>query len=205
MTLRFAAALAFLMGVATLVLYFQVLGKGPWADPAARHLRAMKDRATAPESTEGIELDALVQLPRHAPLPERVRLEGRGVVAEGYVQRILRAVDGDFHLDVTAQSPGARGAFHPYAVVEVTPAWHARFGPYDRMLQVLRPRLGGASGWDGGPTRVRLTGWLLYDEPHERRAPRRRYPNTLCAWEIHPVTRIEVWDETLGRFTEYAP
>jgi len=204
-TLRIAAALSLFLGTATLLGYFHVLGKTPWASAEARHLRAMKDRTTAPRSPEAVPFAELARLPRHLPLAERARLERRGVVVEGYVQRMLRAVDGDLHLDVTAESPGASGPLQHYAVAEITPSWRARFGSYDRLVEALRPRIGGAAAWEREPRRVRLTGWLLYDFPHERRALRRRYPAALGAWEVHPVTRLEVWDEALGRFREHTP
>jgi hypothetical protein len=38
---------------------------------------------------------------------------------------------------------------------------------------------------------VRLSGWLLHDFEHA--GPARAW--RVSAWEIHPVTAIEVWDE----------
>ncbi len=38
--------------------------------------------------------------------------------------------------------------------------------------------------------RVRISGWLLYDYPHARDIGNWR----ASAWEIHPVTLIEVWE-----------
>jgi hypothetical protein len=92
-------------------------------------------------------------------------------------------------------------------VAEVTPSWRARHPgwSYDRLIEALRPAEGGLAPWDGGPRRVRLSGWLLYDETHERRPPRPRRPPALAAWEVHPVTRIEIWDPGAARFTEVAP
>ena len=37
---------------------------------------------------------------------------------------------------------------------------------------------------------VRISGWLLFDPQHTNHL--KKYRSTL--WEIHPITKIEVWD-----------
>jgi len=59
------------------------------------------------------------------------------------------------------------------------------------------------TAWDGGPRRVRLTGWLTYDFPYEGAHNRPGFPPRIASWEIHPVTRIELWDDTLAAFVDY--
>jgi hypothetical protein len=41
----------------------------------------------------------------------------------------------------------------------------------------------------GHASRVRITGWLFLDNDHPTDLDRQR----ATLWEIHPVTRIEVW------------
>ncbi len=65
-------------------------------------------------------------------------------------------------------------------VVETTPrvrAAHPRWTP------------GRLDPWVDAPDSVRISGWLLFDPVHRNHLG--RYRQTL--WEIHPVTRIEVW------------
>jgi hypothetical protein len=202
-TLRIAAVFGVLVGLAGITAYFHLLGKAPWTSMTERLLREHKDRSTAPASFEPMTLAAVAALPRRASLATRAPLERRGVVVEGYVQRMLRAVDGDFHLDLAPEPRGQ--AFSPYVVAEITPSWRrgSSTWSYDRLLDAFGPLRGGETPWAGGPRRVRLRGWLLYDEPHEVRPVRTRYPPALAAWEVHPVTGIEIWDDGLGRFQEY--
>ena len=205
MTLRLAAAMSVFIGIATFLVYLQLLGKGPLANPVSRHLRAGKDRGTSPPAASPIDHPAMFLLPRRAPLATIGPIEARGVTLEGYVQRIRHAVDNDFHLDVAAEPRGPDGAPQPYAVAEITPRWRAgssNWG-YERLLATLRPNRGGATPWDQGPSRVRFTGWLLYDYQHEHRLPRPGRPVAVAAWELHPVTRIELWSDSLGRYMEY--
>ena len=42
--------------------------------------------------------------------------------------------------------------------------------------------------------RVRISGWLLHDYPHLKDVGAWR----ASAWEIHPVTKIEVWNSERG-------
>jgi len=201
--LRAAAAVAAALGLAALGAYLHEVGQGPFAPLAARHLRAMKDRDTAPGRCDTLSFAAFAALPHGRPVGEDSALERRGVVLEGWVQRALHAPDGDLHLEL-APAPRAPGAPDTlYATCEITPAFR-RGAPawgWERLLQALRPNRGGATQWAGGPRRVRIAGWLLYDVEHEERiarAPGRR----LGAWEIHPVTAISVWSDDARAFVE---
>ena len=62
--LRLAGALALAVGAVGLLGYLRVVGKGPFATPAERHLRAMKDRVAAPDSFAPIGFDGMIALPR---------------------------------------------------------------------------------------------------------------------------------------------
>ena len=72
---------------------------------------------------------------------------------------------------------------------------------------MLRPVLGGPTAWPGGTRRVRVSGWLMYDWQHDKPFEAHREGRTaprLTGWEIHPVTRIEAWNDTLERFVDVA-
>ncbi len=203
MILRIAAALTLLAGLGALAAYLHVMGRFPTASVAARHLRTMKDRVTPPDSVAKSSYDAFAAMPRHLPLAEFAPRERRAVSLEGYVQRMLRAADDDIHLEV---APLPRRPGDPnlrYVTAEITPQWRAgsqRWG-YERLLQAFRPNTGGVTPWDSGTRRVRVSGWLLYDYEYEGASG--YGPIRLSSWEIHPVTRIELWSDSLGRYTDY--
>lgn len=180
-------------------------GRGPLASPRLRHLRAMKDRAEAPPEYEDFALDGFRALPARLPLAELAGIERRGVRVEGYVRRIERSFDGDFHLTVVAAPSAPPGRSERYVTSEITEHW--REGSTRWTLEGLRAALGSDSAarppGTRHPRRARLSGWLMddlwcdalpawvFDRSHR-----------LSAWEIHPVTRIEVWDDARGQFVE---
>jgi hypothetical protein len=205
--LRSLAVLVFAAGAAALVAGLALLGRAPGLPEATRHLRAMKDRLDPPARVEPFEMREFAELPHVMPLAARAAIEARGVQMTGWVQRMMLSGDGDLHLELveTPRPPGERDS--AYVVAEVTPLWreHAPGWAYDSLLVALRPNRGGRTPWEAGPRRVRLTGWLLFDHPYDRQvsswsllhgAPRR------TGWEIHPVTRIELWDSAQGSWQE---
>ena len=118
-------------------------------------------------------------------------------------QRILRAPDGDIHLDF-APVLDRQGRLLPFVSAEITPEWsrgseHWRY-PY--LVAAFRPNAGGVTPWDSGPRRVRLRGWLMYDYVYEGQRPPFGFPPKISFWEIHPVTGIELWNDRAGRFAE---
>ncbi len=207
MTLRIAAIASLVLGVTILLLYLTVVGKTPWAGFAAMHLREMKERTAAPAAVEPITFAMMTALPRGARVSEYSTLERRGVSLEGYVQRMLRAPDGDFHLDF-AESVGVNHHLVPFLSAEITPQWHegSKTWRFERLMALFRPFWGGPTWWDAPPRRVRLSGWLMYDYPFEGEGekPTIGFPPHVTLWEIHPVTRIEAWDDSLSRFVEFA-
>ena len=203
MILRIAAGLAITLGAALLLAYLAEVGKAPWSSLAARHLRAMKDRATAPARYDTMRLEQMAGLPRRRDVSEYSGLERRGVVADGYVQRMLRAADGDIHLDF-APALDPEGRLTPFVSAEIPIEWargseHWRY-PY--LVAAFRPIAGGVTTWDSGPRRVRLRGWLMYDFPYEGLRSPFGFPPKISFWEIHPVTGIELWNDRAGRFAE---
>jgi hypothetical protein len=204
MTLRIAASVSLLLGAVILVAYLDEIGKGPLSSPAARHLRQMKDRATAPAGYEPTTIAAMTAMPRSRRLAEFAPLERRGVTVEGYVQRINRSSDADIHLDFAPGTQGPDGGLAPYLSAEITPGWHRGSSRwrYERLAEAFRPIGGDVAGWDVAPRRVRLSGWLMYDYPYEGAPTVPPWPRHLSVWEIHPVTRIEIWDESRRAFVE---
>ena len=72
---------------------------------------------------------------------------------------------------------------------------------------MFRPNRGGITRWDAGPRRVRVSGWLLYDSQYDARHSSWALAHgavRVTGWEIHPVTRIEIWDDALAAWAEVA-
>jgi hypothetical protein len=204
--LRLTALLALALGLMALLGFLQLLGEAPWSPPEMRHLRAMKNRTTAPDSVTPYTLDELGALPHRLPLAAYSPLEQRGVSFTAYVQRMLIAPDGDTHLELTATPRLPGGPDTCYASAEITPQWHegsARWA-YESLVASLRPNVGGATPWDSGPRRARISGWLLYDFQYDGVASSEalRSGARVTGWEIHPVTRIELWSDSLQRFVD---
>ena len=210
MNLRLAATLALALGAAAFGVFLTLMGEGPLVSPAARHLREMKNRLSAPATVTPITLPEMAALPRRVPLAQFRSFEERGVSIEGYIQNMLRAGDGDLHLEVAAVPRLAADYDTAYVTAEITPLW-GRTHPhwtFRDLAPVIRPNLGGPAPWPGGTRRLRVSGWLMYDwqhdEPYGRHCTRHTAPR-LTGWEIHPVTRIEAWDDSLARFVDVMP
>lgn len=207
MTFRSLAALVLTSGAALLVALLAVLGLAPGVPLEARHLREMKNRLEVPLTYEPMSFAAHGELPSGATVGEYSAYERRAVSMEGHVQRMLIAGDGDLHLELNGAMLSGRTRDSAYVACEITPGfrskskrWH-----FEPLAQVFRPHHGSATPWEGGSTRVRVSGWLTYDFQYarlpspwsiEHGAPR------LSGWEIHPVTRIERWDEALQAYRE---
>lgn len=206
MILRLAALAAVALGLVTFLFFLQLVGEAPWSPPAMRHLRAMKDRADAPDSVVPFTAADFASLPHGRPLAEYAPLERRGVCLDGYVQKLVTSTDGDVHFELapTRRLPG--GPDTVYVTAELTPQWgggSARWS-FESLVATLRPNGGGMRAWDTGPRRARVSGWLLYDFQYD--APPRSGPAhravRLTGWEIHPITRIEVRDEADSAWRE---
>ncbi len=207
MILRVLALLTFVVASLALVGALALLGEGPGVSAEARHLRAMKERATPPRRVAPITLREVMALPHGLPVARRAALEGRGVSLEGWNQRIMRASDGDLHLEITPAPRRPESPDTAYVTAEVTPRWregHPGWS-YERLVQAFRPNTGGTTRWDAGPRRVRVTGWLLYDDQYDLRPTPWALAHASCrvsGWEIHPVTRIELWDDARARWVD---
>jgi hypothetical protein len=203
--LRVAATLSLVLGATILFAYLDEIGKAPWSSLAERHLREMKDRDTEPARVDPMTLAQMARLPRRLDVGEYSALERRGVVVEGYVQRMLRAADGDIHLDF-APELDPDGRLVPFVSAEISESWYRGSSRwrYPRLVEAFRPVAGGVTRWDDAPRRVRLRGWLLYDFDYEGQRSPQGFPDKLSFWEIHPVTGIELWDDADARYAELA-
>ena len=206
MILRLTAVLAVVFGLTALLGYLQIVGKAPWSTPEMRHLRAMKDRASAPGRLAPFTDGDFASLPRDLPPESCGRFEARGVSFDGYVQRLVVAPDGDTHFELVSapRRPGARDT--AYVTAELTPQWRGESDrwAFEGLVASLRPNHGGATAWDSGPLRARVSGWLLYDFQHDvRHSPDAlAHGARVAGWEIHPITRLELWRDSLGRFAD---
>jgi hypothetical protein len=223
---RLVASLSALAGIASFAVFLYVLGEGPGQSLAVRHLREGKDRDASPDRVEPMTGRDIYALPAHARLAEYSGYELRAVSLECRVGILQHASDGDLHLscetpdsllpgEPAQRSVDARGRplRHHYITAEITPGWRGRPAAsgidspgwsYEQLAAVFRPNHGAGSPWPGGPARVRLTGWLLYDAggdviEHFLNLPRVPRPTD---WEIHPVTKIERWDDRLATWVE---
>jgi hypothetical protein len=174
--------------------------RGVGGDPELNHL---KNRSSAPAVVGTITVSQMKQLPRvpartpamRAAWPVTVRSligaqEARAVVFTGYIVRVNHETgdpsncgstlprDEDVELFLAAH-PGARDATR-IILGEVTPRWRAVYASW----RTADLRTLGVS-----TSRVRITGWLLYDEEswHELGG------GTATPWEIEPITRVQVW------------
>lgn len=161
-----------------------------------REFLRLKNRVGQPmpeEFDERVTLEALLRRGE-----DRGRWsESRAGRVEGYVVEVVEGgaeaancfsyVERDLHIHV---APRAGAPRTEWVVVEVTPRgrrWAAGRG-WDWSASALKERLVGR--------RCRFGGWLLFDRGHadesENTAPGSRGNWRGTAWELHPVTSIEV-------------
>src|SRR5262245_19303830 len=206
---RSLGVVVFVAGAAALRVGLALLGRGAGLPEPTRHLRAMKDRVEPPDQVHDVDMAFFASLPHGAPMARRAELEEQGVRMAGWVQTILLSGDGDIHLELAEKPRTAEDRDTAYVTAEITPPWraHRRGWAYESLLVAFRPNSGGATRWDAGPRRVRLTGWLLYDHQYDKRASTWLLEHgkvRLTGWEIHPVTSIELWDDHGARWRELA-
>lgn len=171
---------------------------GDATSATARTLNQLKNRYTAPRPADldsSVTLAALLK-----PGNDRSRWnEHRGASIVGYVLDVkpggmettnCHARDPqykDTHISLVLD-PMKTGALP--VIVEVTPRWRATMPSHgeDWATRTLRQQLLGR--W------VRVTGWLLFDAEHanaaENTAPGHPANWRATAWEVHPVTAIQV-------------
>ena len=192
----FVSAILIALGAALVCALAPCPQQGCAITPAKRALVLLKNRDALPTDADfdrSVTLDALL-----APGDDRARWsETRAASVEGYVVAVGRgAVEAsncfsltrrDVHIHVAQRADAPPQA---QMIVEVTPrmADWARGQGMDWSLDALRRALTGR--------RCRFEGWLLFDREHadesENIAPGNPVDWRATAWELHPVTRIEV-------------
>jgi hypothetical protein len=165
--------------------------------PGGREFARLKNRMPRPpgpqEFDERVSLEALLR-----PGEDSGRWsESRAGRVEGYVVEVVEGgmeaancysyEERDVHIHVAPRADAPRTE---WVVVEVTPharGWAVEWGG-DWRADTLRRELVGK--------RCRFEGWLLFDREHadesEHTAPGSRGNWRATAWELHPVTSIEV-------------
>ena len=173
--------------------------EGDATAPAVQALNRLKNRYAAPEAGDvdsAVTLAALVK-----PGDDRSRWsERRGASVVGYVEGVkpggIETVnckardlpDRDTHIELVVDPMNAGGPQR--VIVEVTPRWRAMMAANGVDWSTAALRRAYLGRW------VRVTGWLLFDAEHanaaENTAPGRPRNWRATAWEIHPITAIEV-------------
>jgi hypothetical protein len=159
-----------------------------------RAIHRLKNRTTLPQASDFDDRVTISSLSQ--PGNDNARWStSRAARIEGYVVAVAAAnpelancyCGRDTHIHI-ASRPNAPPREH--VVLETTPrmeAW-ARTQGWDWSADTLRKDLSGRL--------VRFEGWLLFDSSHamesENIAPGASYNWRVTAWEIHPVTKIEV-------------
>jgi hypothetical protein len=212
MILRLTAALSLVIGIVGLGSFFQWAGEAPWSSGDERHLRQVKERTTVPERIVPFTFADFVALPHGRPLAEFAPLEERGVSLEGYMFVASVSSDGDYHLSLADSAWTTWPGDGKTITAEITPQFlrGSTNWSFEALSAALKP-LTWYGSWPGGPSKVRISGWLMYDYQYDAPFVKQKaglLPNSpvsgrLTGWEIHPVTRIEVWDDSLAAFVEY--
>jgi hypothetical protein len=210
---RARRALVLVLSIATLTWAFASFGwaqtgkpiyngcpmEGDARSPAVRALNRLKNRYTAPTAEQinpKFTLAAIL-----APDNDIGRWKVKdGAQIVGYVFDVKPGgietvnchardlADRDTHIELVLD-PMHTGT-DKRMIVEVTPRWRvlAATQGVDRSTRALRDKFLGR--W------VKVTGWMLFDVEHkneaENTAPGRPRNWRATAWEIHPVTSIEV-------------
>lgn len=168
---------------------------GKTTDPKMIALNTQKNRTDVPNvgSYIAIDFDVLKALPTDSP----DQLEGAPVMVEGFLSN---------KINVENKSPGESTNCNLLSLEEVD--WHIYLTKSPRQLiktaiiVETTPRTRPLHQWDKSVldgfvntnTRVRISGWLMYDFQHTGLIGKER----ATVWEIHPITRIEAADANGG-------
>jgi len=196
LSLRALLALGLLWGGATALLS----GCSVFFGAQGRYLIEQKNRVEVPAQYEPLSFAEFLALPTLPPDYtardwETVRAtSARAVSLEGYIAEVRQVYDGpmygrgpwagDLHVHLREQPqpqcfpPGPRNT---QIVTEATPHFQPpKTGWSEKVLRDLCDR----------QVRVRISGLLMHDYPHADGVARWR----ASPWEIHPITKIEVWE-----------
>lgn len=175
-----------------------------------------KNRLAVPCSYAPVSVQQVLSLPA---LPANVRalpsgdqslkelqaLESKSVLLEGY---FAMAKDGgkegtncgsgtrtDIHMEIVAtDAEDPKTNRNQHVITEVTPWFHDAISAWTK--ENIGKYAAYLDGYKGNmlrqPTKVRIYGWLFYDEAHVGDGSVGKWRGT--SWEIHPITRIEVFE-----------
>jgi hypothetical protein len=104
--------------------------------------------------------------------------------ANGYVDSLR-----DYHLWIADKPTAER---RTTMIAEITPRWKVVYPEW--RLRTFK-RLADQKA------KVRVTGWLLWDQEHNADVERSRG----TSWEVHPVTKFEVWTDSTWRELRLLP
>lgn len=173
--------------------------KGDAKDSTAQHLNVLKRRMTVPSASDMDRTVTMTTLTALGDDTSRWRAN-KAAVIEGYVADVkpgeaesvnchtTHVAYKDTHIELTLKpSSSSKSA---YVIVEVTP-------------QVRMKMASGGTDWNTGTLRgelrgkwIRVTGWLLFDVEHAQNAMNTNPDGAdiwrATAWEVHPITAIEV-------------
>jgi hypothetical protein len=178
---------------------------GPTGTGPDKETNRRKNRTDVPASYHDVSFDAIagLQYPvagKHrnswtqAQLDEIAPFEGAALRMVGYLVAIkpqtggsgestncnwTAAAEVDWHVAVV-NSPG--DGEKEAVVVETTPRLRKNHLKWKK--SALEP-------WLNSDAPVRISGWLMLDPEHRNHL--KKYRSTL--WEIHPITKIEVWKD----------
>jgi hypothetical protein len=163
-----------------------------------------KNRVDIPTSYHEVTWKAVASLPYPAPAPksrenfsaeqlaEVAKFEGAAVETVGYVVAIKPQASNTESCNCSWK--GEKATDWHIALVE-----HPGDGEATSVVVEPTPRIKkdhpgwtkkNLSAWLNVDVPVRISGWLLFDPQHTNHL--KKYRSTL--WEIHPITKIEVWD-----------
>jgi Bacterial SH3 domain len=164
---------------------------GDAADAKTQALDANKNRTDIPDQTAYVAVDwnALANLPPN----QADQLQGAPVEIEGYLSHRIQIENG---------GKGESTNCHLTNLDEVD--WHMYLtnqpaqGIANAIIVETTPRTRPLHAWDKGKldplvdsqTKVRVSGWLMYDWQHIGVIGKQR----ATVWEVHPITRIETQD-----------
>jgi uncharacterized protein YgiM (DUF1202 family) len=196
----------------TFTLDGKTCGKDGSGDKRDKGTNIRKNRTDVPASYHAVTWNAIMDLPTPPAVPksrenftaeqlqEIGKYEGAAVQTVGYVVAIKPQASNsescncgwhgekatDWHIALV-EKPG--DGEKTSIVVEPTPRIKKNHAGWTKAK--LNP-------WLNSDQPVRISGWLLFDPQHKNHL--NKYRNTL--WEIHPITKIEVWDDDANKWVD---
>ncbi|HEY6170680.1 MAG TPA: hypothetical protein VIX80_00340 [Candidatus Kapabacteria bacterium] len=189
-------------------LYFNgIPPEGKGGDPL---LNLQKNRTTIPEKLETYSVHQILAIPStklegtndntrkywsDEAKQYAAKWESKGVVVEGYLVKARESgkesANGnsdkyrDYHLWIVQEKNEPRSSS---IIAEVTPRIKATKPSWkiENFVKLSNKR-----------TKVRVTGWLLWDEEHGDEVGKSRGSQ----WEVHPMTKFEIFEK--GEWKEY--